>query len=242
MNDTKKELERRALTAAMNAGGQLFPTGEILEGEAPDFRIKSTSGTVGIEVTELLPLPRNNSFNSTLAEESLHQEVVRLAEEDYFRPPDAIPVKATVYFWDVERGRNRARQMAGELSAFVAAHAQEATPLATFVRLHKLPEGFGTISILSGQEPWVAQESVTVTFDGIHHQFSERIAAKNRLVPQYRLNLPDSPIFLLIYTCAGVSRHVPPSTGTTEWCFGFDFDRVLFYSIMYGTVEEIRRA
>src|ERR1700739_3682475 len=111
MSDQKKECELRVLAAARSASS-FFPSGEIVNGETPDFRIKGETATVGIELTELLPLPRNDSFNSTLAEESLRRDVVRLAEEDYYRTPGVTAVKVTVYFWDVERGKNRTGEMA----------------------------------------------------------------------------------------------------------------------------------
>lgn len=241
MADPKKECELRVLAAARSASS-FFPSGEIIVGETPDFRIKGQTGTVGIELTELLPLPKNNSFNSPLAEESLHKDVVRLAEEDYYRTPGAMPVKVTVYFWDVERGKNRKREMARALSAFVTSHCGQAKLVATFVRRDKLPDGFGTISIASGAGAWFSGESVGNTVSGIHQQLAARIAAKSSLVPRYRANLPDSPIWLLLYSGAGVPRGVPMVKGLDEWSFAFDFDRVLFFSTLDGRVEEIRRA
>lgn len=193
-------------------------------------------------MTELLPLPRNDSFNSPLAEESLHEDVVRLAEEDYYRTPGATPVKATVYFLDVERQKNRKQEMVRALSAFVTSHREQASPVATFLRRDKLPYGFGTISIASVAEPWFSGESVGNTISGIHRQLSARIAAKNSLVPSYRANLPDSPIWLLVYSGAGVSRGVPMVTGINEWSFAFDFDRVFFFASLDDKVEEIKSA
>jgi hypothetical protein len=241
MTDPKKECELRVLAAARSASS-FFPSGEIIVGEAPDIRIKGEAGTVGIELTELLPLSRNDSFNSSLAEEGLHNDVVRLAEEDYYRTPGATPVKITVYFRDVERGKNRKREMAQALSAFVTSHREQAKPVVTFVRRDKLPDGFGTISIASGAGAWFSGESVGNTISGIRQQLAARIGAKSSLVPNYRANLPDSPIWLLLYSGAGVPRGVPLVKGINEWSFAFDFDRVLFFSSLDGRVEEIRRA
>jgi hypothetical protein len=241
MTDRKKECELRVLAAARSASS-FFPSGEMIVGETPNFRIKGERGTVGIELTELLPLPRNDSFNSPLAEESLHGEVVRLAEEDYYRTPEAPPVKVTAYFWDVERGRNRKREMTQALSAFVTTHRERENPVATFVRRDKLPDGFGTISIASGAGAWFSGECVGNTVSGIHQQLATRISAKNSLVPRYRANLHDSPLWLLVYSAAGVSRGVPMVHGINEWSFPFDFDRVFFFAALDGTVEEIGRA
>lgn len=107
------------MVAAARVASSFFPTGEITGAESPDFLINCETGIIGVELSRVLPLPRNNSFNSPLAEESLHRDVTRLAEEHNYRTPGATPVKVTVYFWDVERGRNRKREMARDLSAFV---------------------------------------------------------------------------------------------------------------------------
>jgi hypothetical protein len=240
MTDRKKQCELRVLAAARGAS-IFFPDGEIIVAEVPDFQIKNEAGTVGIELTELLSLPRNDSFNSPLAEESLHEDVVRLAEEDYYRTPGATPVKVTVYFWDVERRKNRKHGMAHALSAFVASHREQACPVATFVRRDKLPYGFGTISIAAVAEPWFSGECIGNTVAGIHQQLTARIAAKNSLVSSYRANLADSPIWLLLYSGAGISQGIPMVQGIGEWSFTFDFDRVFFFAALDGKVEEIKR-
>jgi hypothetical protein len=212
----KKEAEARALAAACRTS-RFFPIGKVIPGEEPDFRIEAEHGTLGIELAEALPPPRNESFHSPLAEVSLQREVVRLAEEDYYREPGAMPVKVTVYFWDVERGRQKKRTMVRGLVEFVRAHCGEATPVATFQRRDRLPDGFGVVSIAATLGPWYSGESVSMTVAGIRRQLAARIAAKNKLLPRYRANLPNSPIWLLLYSGAGVSRGVEMAHGIGNW-------------------------
>jgi len=236
-----KEIESRALLAAHRAGFPL-PSGEIIPGEEPDFRIATETGTLGIELTEVLPPPRNESFRSPVAEEDLHKSAVEIAEKDYSMA-GGLPLKVRAYFWDIERGRNKKREMAQRLACFVKSHCSEATPVATFTRRDKLPEGFGVISIDSNPGPWWGGESVGNTLEGIYQQLAARIAAKNKLVPTYRKNLPPgTEVWLLLYSTAAVSRSIPVPRGIDEWEFHFDFDRVYWFSCLEGQFVEIRRA
>jgi hypothetical protein len=196
---------------------------------------------VGIELSEILPLPRNASFNSPLAEASLQEDSVRLAEQAYYAAQDAMPVQVTVYPWDVERTRNKKREMADALASFVKSHRHEAAPVKLFERIDGIPEGFGVVNICSTPGPWRSGKSTVVTLDGIHHQLRDSIKAKNELLPQYRANLPNAPIWLLLYSCWDVARSVPMPHGIREWSFPTGFDRIFFFASSSVCVEEINR-
>src|SRR5580692_1959575 len=225
----RKQIELRAFAAACQSGLPLT-NDDVVPGEEPDLRVMTAARIVGVELTELLPLPRNESFSSTLAEESLHENSVRLAERTYYSAEDAIPVTVTVYPWQVERARNKKREMADALASFVRLHSRKADPVVTFERIHGIPDGFGVISICSAPGPWRSGKSVNITLDGIQQQLGDRIEAKNKLLPRYRVNLPNAPIWLLIFSCMEVSRGVPVPHGISEWSFPFDFERVFFFS------------
>jgi hypothetical protein len=123
--DIKKQIEARALDAACRAGLSV-PNGEVIPGEEPDFRIENGAGlSLGIEVTELLPPPRNASFSSPVAEQRLHRDLIELAEEQYYRSTGAVAVKVTRYFWDIERRRSNKRDMAHALANFARSHAAD---------------------------------------------------------------------------------------------------------------------
>lgn len=240
MTHARKEIERRALEAARRASA-IIPDGEVIDFERPDLKLQTATGIVGIELTELLPPAGSDSFSSPLAEKSLHEKVVKIAEQEYNRTPGAIPVRVQVYFWNVDGRKFDKRVIARALVEFVRSHRGQATPVATFSRRDNLPEGFGVIGISATSGPWVAGESVVLTLSQIHQQIAARISAKDELLPIYRSNLPNSPIWLLIYSCIEVSRGVPIPHGLTELTFPFEFDRVFFFSSLSGNVEEIRR-
>ena len=79
-----------------------------------------------------------------------------------------------------------------------------------------MPEGFGVISIASGAESWWSGESVENTLSGIQQQLAARIIAKNKLLPTHRKNLPNSPIWLLLYSGVGVSRSIEMPHGIDQ--------------------------
>jgi hypothetical protein len=87
-----------------------------------------------------------------------------------------------------------------------------------------------------------AGQSVGVTFDGIYTQLAKRIASKDALLPTYRTNLPNVPIWLLLYSCWEVARSVPMPSGIREWTYPFGFDRVFFFAASSQCVEEIHPA
>jgi hypothetical protein len=237
-----KATERRALEAAC-AASPIIPAGKIQDFEKPDFKIEAVSGLIGIEVTELLPPPTSEIFASPLQEKSFHQGVVQLAEQEYNRLPRAVPAGVVVSFWRIEDGKRDMRAMAHALAEFVRSHREQAKPVKIFSRLADLPEGFAVITIYSTYDrPWHAGEGSNLTSEQIHPLFAKRISEKNARLPTYRANLPDTPMILLIYSSAGVTRHVEIVHGMEEWEFAFDFDRVLFFSVLYNRVIEFGKS
>ena len=237
----KKERELRAFAAACKEGLPITPL-KVVADDKPDLRVLTAAGLMGIEVSEVLPLPRNPSFNSSVAEARNHEASVRLAEQTYYKDKNATPVKVTTYPWDVERTRNKKREMGDDLGNFVKAHCHEATPVKLFGRIDGIPEGFGVVNIVAGHGSWEAWQSGGVTFDGIYTQLANRIASKNALLLTYRANLPNAPIWLLLYSCWEVARSVPMPSGIREWVYPFGFDRVFFFASSSQCVEEIHRA
>lgn len=235
----KMNRELRAFAAACEAGLPLTPL-EVVAGDKPDLRVLTATGLVGIEVSEVLPLPRNPTFNSSVAEAANHEASVRLAEQIYYKNKNAMQVRVTTYPWDVVRTRTVKRNMGDGLASFVKAHCYEATPTKTFARLHGIPDGFGVVSIHAGPGSWCAGQSVGFTVDGIYAQLANRIADKDALLSTYRANLPNTPIWLLLFSCWG--RGVSMPQGIREWTYPCGFDRVFFHAASSECVEEIHRA
>jgi hypothetical protein len=239
-NDNKKEIEIRLLAAARKAGAPI-PTGEI-PGEEPDFRLHTETGTLGLEVSELLRPAGSNGGIVPAAEETYHKEIVQMAQEQYYRAADAKPARVVLYFANA-RGKKRNKQdMARSLAEFVKANVQRADPVICLSGL-QLPDGFGSMSIASESGDWWCGECGGVTVSDIREQLAARISAQNEFVRRYRTNLPDgAQLWLLLYSTVSVSRSMPIPHGIDEWSFPFDFDRVFWFASLENEVVEIQRA
>jgi hypothetical protein len=190
-----------------------------------------------------MPAPTTDFFSSPLAEKSWHEKLMKAAEQEYNGLPGAVPVGFSAYFWKTESGKYDMRTMARGLADFVLTHHGQAKPVVTFSWRADLPESFGVISITEFYERhWHGLETITLKLDQIHQRLADRISAKNGLVPIYRANQPNAPIFLLIFSGMEISRGVPMVHGIEEWTFPFDFDRVFFFAGLDSQVVEVRRS
>ena len=237
-NDQKKIIETRALIAARKAGVPI-PLGEV-PGEEPDFRF--TQNMLGVEISELLK-PASSNFGIVPAEaESYHQEIVQMAQQQYYGAADAIPVTINLYFPNA-RGKSRdKREMARTLAEFVKANLPGPTETLNFGN-RKLPEGFGSMSVWRESRDWWCGEGGSYSVSDIREALTSRITAKNRLVPTYRKNLaPGAQVWLLLYSTFAVSRGMEIPYGIEQWRFNFDFDRVFWFTTLGDKFVEIQQA
>jgi hypothetical protein len=95
--NSKKESEARVLLAARKAGLPLPVDG--VPGEEPDFSFQIEGRTLGLELTELLRPASSNHGIVPVEEEAFHNEILRMAEEQYYAVPGANPVRLSIYFW-----------------------------------------------------------------------------------------------------------------------------------------------
>ena len=239
----KKAKECSALQEAWRLS-TLIPSGEIKDFEKPDFKIETRTGIVGIEVTELMPAPKVDSFSSPLAEVDWLEKLMAQAERQYIRVPGAIPVEVSAFFRKPDAGKYDKPTMVRGLIDFVLKHRHEAKPVANFSWRPDLPEGFSHIQICARAErPWHGHKETSQHLDDIKKWLGERIRIKNKAVTTYRTNIPNAPIYLLVFSCMGVSRGVFMPFKIEEVPYPFDFDRVFFYAALDSpAVVEIRKA
>jgi hypothetical protein len=236
--EEKKIIETRALSAARNAGVPI-PLGESPD-EEPDFRFNGN--TLGVEVSELLRPASSNFGIVPAAEENYHQEIIRMAQQQYYSASDARPAAVILYFANA-RGRKRNKQeMARVLAEFVKTHVPRDESIATFGPL-RMPEGFCSISIAARSGDWWTGEGGGVTVSDIHEALASGISTKQKLLSAYRENLaPGAQVWLLLYTTVTVSRSMPIPHGINEWRFPFDFERVFWVTCLENHFVEIQRA
>jgi hypothetical protein len=95
----KKRIERWFLEAARRVSS-LIPDGKIEDFEKPDFTIMTPTGSLGIEVSEVLRAGRGPL--SPVEEENIHEKIIRRAKQEYISSPDSVPVRVYVSFWNPE--------------------------------------------------------------------------------------------------------------------------------------------
>ena len=237
----QKRIESWYLAAARNVGVPI-PSGE-LGCEEPDFRFHTTSGALGIELTEILRPASSNHGISPVAEESFHREIIEAAQRDYYATPNANPVQVNVYFTNARGKRQSKNELASTLSKFVQANAHRANPVAPF-GYKDTPNGFDWVIIVAQSNPrdWCSCEVGGVTVADIRNQVEARIAAKNSLVDTYRSNLPDgAELWLLLYTGVTVARSMPIPDDIESWHVSSQFDRVFWFTSLECQFAEIQK-
>jgi hypothetical protein len=147
-NEEKKEIERRVLDAARKAGAPI-PYSE-LAGEGPDFKFHTSSGVLGIEISEVLRPASSNDGILPAEAEAFHQSIMFAAQETY-QKTDAAPAQVSVYFSRARGKKQDKRQLIKSLVECVAANRDRANP-AVVLEGNELPEGFDHI-LITADEP-----------------------------------------------------------------------------------------
>lgn len=231
----KKATEARALTAARGAGVPI-PSGET-PGEEPDFTFNESA--LGVEVSELLRPASSNHGIMPVAEESYHQDILQMAQAEYYADPNAKPAKIILYFANARGKKREKREMSRRLVEFVKANVHQAKPIANFGEL-QLPEGFSSMSIAAKSGGWWTGEGGNVTLDDVREALDSAISSKNKLVSAYRKNLAEgAQVWLLLYSTASVSRGLPIPHNIDQWRFDSDFDRVFWFVSLGNEFVEI---
>jgi hypothetical protein len=235
----KKRTERIALEAARKAGVPI-PHGEV-PGEKPDFRFQTHSGALGLEVSELLRPASSNDGIMPVEAENFHKDVMEAAKRRVQRSSQAT-TRVVAYFSKARGKKQDKDRLIKALAECVLANRERANP-AVIVGRSQRPEGFDHVLITAEEGDWWCGEGGGITLSEIRREVGFRVAAKNKLVSNYRKNLPEgAQIWLLLFTQMSVSRSMPIPYGIEEWIFQFNFDRVFWFAFLENDFVEIRRA
>jgi hypothetical protein len=239
--DEKKRVESWYLSAARDAGVPIPP--EETSGEEPDFRVRTTSGELGIELSEVLRPASSNYGISPVEQGSFHREIVKSAQARYYKAANAIPVRVGTYFTNTRGAKRDRHDLARALSDFVQARAARADPILSFA-YRDAPQGFDSVVVVAESSPgdWWCGEVGGVTTGDIRSQVEMRIAAKNSLVSTYRSNLSeDAEVWLLLYSGVTVARSMSIPHGIESWFVPFKFDRVFWFASLDRQFVEIQK-
>jgi hypothetical protein len=239
----KKVVELRVLKAARSAGIPIPP--REISGEEPDFRFNTASGTLGIEVSEILRPASSNDGIVPVQEEHFHRQIMGAAEKMYYGFARAVPVHVSVYFASARGKRQDKEAMVLALAEFVRANADKANPFASAYQ-PEVPEGFNTITIsqlLPHKDEWWWGEHGGYGPQHVYEQLDLRIAEKNSRLPTYRRNLGEgAAVWLLLYSDMTVARGMSVPHGIDERGFKYDFDHVFWFLCFGSEVVELKRA
>ena len=244
----------------MQAHPSLFPSGELIDHEEPDFLLKTDLETIGIEVTQTFQ-PKRGKFEPQ-SYDGVIKKVVCLAKKRYCEMGGA-PVCVHVYPTTFEgRGINKNR-MTESLARFVkrqyrvgqtvdfgnrgiTTNSIEQCRTVTcdkhcIDRCAEMPEGFdqGVLFPLpegSSVGKWWAGSGSPDVPQLSYERIEEDIRGKNERLPYYLASA--NRVWLLIALdlfFPTAFSEVPRSAGT--WKFSFDFDKVLLFSHEDGVVE-----
>jgi len=229
--ERKKRIEKRYMEEARRACS-VFPKGELVPHEKPDFLLKTASGTIGIEVTTLCREgPRRTSRRL--------EKVLERAKGSYTRF-GAEPVDVSVAFAPQAENADH-RKLTKSLVDFVHAHRKSR---GSFRR--DLPEGLCHIGIHTPREPtgrWYSGRGF-VTAVASKELLESRVAEKNKSVPEYRRSASDVWLLIINDQFLGPGEVQVRSEDLAEWEFSFDFGKVLLFSRepdSNGEVFELRR-
>src|ERR1700720_2413416 len=109
-NEEKKTIEAWMLSAARKAGVPI-PVGEI-HGEDPDFTFNPETGSLGIELSEVLRPASSNHGIVPVEQESFHRDIITKAQHAYYDAPDGKPAHVSVYFTNTRGEKRDKKEMA----------------------------------------------------------------------------------------------------------------------------------
>ena len=229
----KKQAETHYIEEARRASS-IFPAGDLIPHERPDFLLHAATGTIGIEVTELCrEEPR--------AEAGRLMKVPNTARGRYIQLANAEPVDVSTAF-SSQATTIGFNELAHSLAEFVYKHRHEKTRRFTW---RDLPKGYLHIGIHRPNYPggkWHAVRAFDVV-SAPKQLVEARIAEKNTRVAEYRK--VASELWLLIVNDRFLGPgEVHVGSELMTWKFVFDFDRVLLFCREpggTGTVHELHR-
>jgi hypothetical protein len=223
----KKRVEQQYIEEARGVS-TIFPSGELVPHERPDFLLRTDVGSVGIELTELCrEAPR--------AEAGRLAKIPKRAQQRYGRAEDADPVDVSIAFWRAEEiGMN---DLSNSLADFV--YRNRRTRGSEFKEA--LPGGYCHIGIHDPIEADGRWHGVRA-FDTIlaSREFLQAcITEKNERLPVYLLSAARVWLLIINDRFLGPGEVYARLDHVAQWKFNFDFDKVLLFSREPGGGGEV---
>jgi hypothetical protein len=226
----KKRTESVYLEEARRASS-IFPTGDLLPYERPDFLLRCDERTIGIEVTELCR-------EGPRAEGGKLAKVAEKAKERYNQLAANDPAEVSAAFApNIENlGLN---VLVSGLVDFVLANRED---MGCFNWNDcELPEGYSYIGIHEAREPkgqWRTFKAFDTTL-APKELIGSRIAEKLLKLPEYRKAARENWLLIVNDRFLGAGEVYARADHVAQWKFAFDFDKVLLFLREPGGTGEV---
>ena len=241
--DSDKKERERYIIEATRQRSTLFPAGDLVPDECPDWLIPSAS--LGVEVSELLPAKREGARFSGPQVSSFQEAVVAAAQEHYYSFADAPPADVLVFFRNDWTRKRDMDHMAEELSSFVRLNYP--TGLEECITLESVSrdvlgwvDGLSVVRILRGKGRWQAGGAGSIE-SIVYEEIAQRIAGKDLRLPDYHRRFPGWQMWLLLSTRIRVLHSVSIPQEIAHWQFKTDFDKVILSSWEDGVIDLQRK-
>jgi len=214
----------------------IFPHGDLVPYEIPDFLLRTESETLGIEMTELCRKePR--------AESGRLSKVPAQAKAIYEGMLNAQIVNVSAIF-SRHAEDIKFNELTRSLADFVYRNRNRRG--SDFYQRKDLPKGYSHVGIhdphtLAGQ--WRAPRAFEVILDP-KELIESRIAEKNNRLPEYRLATARTWLLIVNDQFLGPGQVYVRPERLAEWKFAFDFEKVLLFVREAGgdgKVTDLRR-
>jgi hypothetical protein len=232
----KKRIEMSYLEEARRASS-IFPSGDLIPHEKPDFLLRADAGTIGIEVTELCR-------EGPRAQGGKLSKVPDKARERYHQLANTGPIDVSAAFAPNTENIGF-HQLTNGLVNFVYANRRDRG--AFDWNECELPEGYCHIAIhpaLEATGRWRTFNAFDTTL-APKELLDSCIAGKNLRLADYRVAAREIWLLIVNDQCLGAGEVYARPDHLAEWRFAFDFEKVLLFSREpggSGEVIELQRA
>ena len=233
----KKRIESQYTEEARRASS-LFPPGELVPQERPDFLLHADGRIVGIEVTELCREQQR-------AEGGKLSKVADKARDLYSRLADSGPIDVSAAFAPDTESVGL-HQLTKGLANF--AHAKRRSHGSSFDWNDcELPEGYCYVAIHPARQP-IGHWCTFKCFDSTlapKELLESCIAEKNLRLPDYRRKAGEVWLLIVNDQFLGAGEVYARPDHLAQWKFPFEFEKVLLFSREPGgggEVIELQRA
>ncbi|MGP0075300.1 MAG: hypothetical protein ACLPWF_25590 [Bryobacteraceae bacterium] len=226
----KKEVELKYLEMARTAS-LMIPAGEVYCGEKPDFRIQTSRGLLGVEITRFYQDASPGELRQPMHERGLRHRIVSEAKRSY-EGKGGPPVTVETFF-SSEINLSEWKLAAKQLAEFVF---REAPHVPVNGKPYKFGvdarTGFQQINIrpsLAGRAEWIEASENDRPQELLYQTVKNNVEAKSQKLTQYE-SMPLGTWLLMVVDPFPRAAYICVPKDIDSWTFRSDFEKILMFS------------